>query len=121
MNIKYRITEHKNNNLFFNIEKGEFFDENDDEYLNYINYLNNNGEVMLITCNEIIEKEELPKIRKERDKLLKETDKYLLSDYPITLEQKNNYIIYRQYLRDIPNLYEYYDDVDFNLYKPNYN
>ena len=41
--------------------------------------------------------------RSIRDKILRETDKYLLVDYPITAEYKQKIIDYRQSLRDLPN------------------
>ncbi len=40
--------------------------------------------------------------RAERDLLLSQTDKYMISDFPITEEEKERYKAYRQYLRDIP-------------------
>ncbi len=40
--------------------------------------------------------------RLERNSLLKSTDKYMLSDYPITEEERELYRRYRQYLRDFP-------------------
>ena len=40
--------------------------------------------------------------RIERNYLLQSTDKYMLSDYPITEEQREQYKQYRQYLRDVP-------------------
>ena len=39
--------------------------------------------------------------RSIRDKILHETDKYLLVDYPVTAEYKQKIIDYRQSLRDI--------------------
>lgn len=39
--------------------------------------------------------------RSIRDKILRETDKYLLVDYPVTAEYKQKIIDYRQSLRDI--------------------
>lgn len=41
--------------------------------------------------------------RSIRDKILRETDKYLLVDYPVTAEYKQKIIDYRQSLRDLPN------------------
>ncbi|HIS34997.1 MAG TPA: hypothetical protein IAA79_08740 [Candidatus Avirikenella pullistercoris] len=41
-------------------------------------------------------------LREQRDKLLYRTDKYMLPDYPITEEEREEYRQYRQYLRDIP-------------------
>lgn len=47
--------------------------------------------------------EELSKeLRSKRDKLLRDTDKYLISDYPISPEDLEAVKVYRQALRDIP-------------------
>lgn len=40
--------------------------------------------------------------RAERNNLLAQTDKVVLSDYPITEEKLAQYKAYRQYLRDLP-------------------
>lgn len=40
--------------------------------------------------------------RTERDNLLAQTDKYMLPDFPITDEKREQYKAYRQYLRDVP-------------------
>ena len=44
--------------------------------------------------------------RNERNKLLEKTDKYLLQDFPITLENKMKILTFRQELRDFMNLDE---------------
>ena len=42
-------------------------------------------------------------LRIERNKLLKETDKYMVSDFPHSSEsKKNEWITYRQLLRNLP-------------------
>ena len=42
-------------------------------------------------------------LRIERNKLLKETDKYMVLDYPnLSESKKNEWIVYRQLLRDLP-------------------
>lgn len=41
-------------------------------------------------------------LRAKRNTLLSETDKFMTIDYPITDEEKQNYIKYREYLRNIP-------------------
>lgn len=41
-------------------------------------------------------------IRTQRDSLLAKTDKYMLPDYPIIDEEREQYKAYRQYLRDLP-------------------
>ena len=45
----------------------------------------------------------LKRARNIRNELLNRTDKYLLSDYPITDEQKQEIILYRQNLRSFIN------------------
>ena len=47
-------------------------------------------------------------VRKMRDKMLVDTDKYMLSDYPITEKQKQDYIAYRTYLRDYTKIENWY-------------
>lgn len=44
--------------------------------------------------------------RNERNKLLEKTDKYLLNDFPISLEDKMKILTFRQQLRDFMNLDE---------------
>ena len=39
-------------------------------------------------------------IRADRDYLLADSDKYMLSDFPITEEAREKWVAYRQYLRD---------------------
>lgn len=41
-------------------------------------------------------------IRQERDELLKNTDKYMIPDYPISEDKLTIIKTYRQELRDIP-------------------
>lgn len=45
--------------------------------------------------------------RAERDNLLARTDKYMLPDFPITDEKREQYKAYRQYLRDLPEQAEF--------------
>ncbi len=40
--------------------------------------------------------------RAERDLILANTDKYMISDFPICEEERQKMISYRQYLRDVP-------------------
>lgn len=39
-------------------------------------------------------------IRAERDELIQNSDKYMLVDFPITEEEREKWVAYRQYLRD---------------------
>lgn len=43
----------------------------------------------------------IKEIRRQRDSLLVQTDKYMITDYPISEESREKYKQYRQYLRDI--------------------
>lgn len=47
--------------------------------------------------------------RSERDAMLKATDIYMLSDYPISYSDRQKYISYRQYLRDLPQALKFPD------------
>lgn len=40
-------------------------------------------------------------VRADRDRLLKESDVRMLPDFPITSEEEELWLLYRQYLRDI--------------------
>ena len=54
-------------------------------------------------ANEEMNSLVLQVLRAERDTLLKESDKYTLSDYPHTSdEMKQKWLTYRQQLRDLP-------------------
>ena len=54
------------------------------------NYINNNKNI-------------LDRVRNIRNELLNKTDKYILSDYPISLEHQMIIKTYRQYLREFIN------------------
>jgi len=43
-------------------------------------------------------------LRELRNKFLNDTDKYILNDFPITDDKRNEIIIYRKELRDFMNL-----------------
>jgi hypothetical protein len=47
-----------------------------------------------------IQNQNLQLKRYERNDLLLKTDKYMLNDFPLTDEKKNEVLAYRQYLRD---------------------
>lgn len=44
----------------------------------------------------------LEEIRLERNRLLQESDKYMLSDFPVSETEREQWITYRQALRDFP-------------------
>jgi hypothetical protein len=69
-----------------------------------------NGQVII---NRITEKEqelkieELKQLRTKRNTLLDQTDKYIIADYPHpTPEKKQEWLDYRQALRDLPSTTE---------------
>ena len=45
----------------------------------------------------------LKRARNIRNELLNRTDRYILSDYPITIEEQNEIKLYRQHLRSFIN------------------
>jgi hypothetical protein len=45
------------------------------------------------------------KLRTTRDKYLAETDKYMISDFPIDTKVRGQYREYRVYLRNLPKMY----------------
>ncbi len=53
-------------------------------------------------------------VRVERNRLLSESDKYVLCDYPITPERKDAFKTYRQKLRDLPEQ----EDFPYNVIFP---
>lgn len=56
--------------------------------------------------------ERIQSMKMSRDARLLGTDKYMLSDFPITGEQRERMMAYRQALRDLPNQ-EGFPDVPF--------
>ncbi|MBS6474287.1 MAG: phage tail assembly chaperone [Acetobacter sp.] len=65
-------------------------------------HVNNAGETFFTEPKtDETRKKEL--VRRKRDYLLSETDKYVsVPDFPITSEKRQAYIAYRQKLRDLP-------------------
>ncbi len=55
--------------------------------------------------SEIMNASAHQELRRWRNLKLSETDKYMLSDYPISVEDKAIIITYRQTLRDLPSTY----------------
>jgi hypothetical protein len=48
----------------------------------------------------------MEELRVERNRLLSGSDKLVLSDLPLTSEEKDLVILYRQTLRDLPSKYD---------------
>ena len=62
-------------------------------------YLQVNGEYVLTSSDEAIEQKEAD-VRSVRNQYLEKTDKYMITDYPITDDERELYKQYRTYLRD---------------------
>ncbi len=63
------------------------------------------GDIVLEVSQERVEAHramKLEELRAKRNSLLLETDKYMLSDYPISSENRDLMVAYRQALRDLP-------------------
>lgn len=45
-------------------------------------------------------------LREKRNRLLAETDKYMLSDFPVDTRTRGLYRDYRQYLRNLPKMFD---------------
>ena len=64
-------------------------------------YIHCDGQFVITSSDEAIEQRK-EQVRSVRNQYLEQTDKFLLSDYPITSTQKTKYKQYRAYLRDYP-------------------
>ena len=64
-------------------------------------YMQINGEYVLTSSAEAIEQKKTD-VRAVRNQYLEQTDKFMITDYPITSTQKTKYKQYRAYLRDYP-------------------
>ena len=62
-------------------------------------YMQINGEYVLTSSAEAIEQKE-DDVRAVRNQYLEQTDKYMITDYPSTDEERELYKQYREYLRD---------------------
>ena len=80
------------------------------EYADLAVYCNSNGLIIedkgdyLESVNppDPSDEDKQAQVRAVRNQYLEQTDKFLLSDYPITSTQKAKYKQYRAYLRDYP-------------------
>lgn len=78
-------------------------------YTQYLKALHQNNNIVLYvdeTDKNYVDMETWKKIRLQRNQLLQETDFYLMMDYPINEMCRQETIIYRQRLRDIPQNHE---------------
>lgn len=62
-------------------------------------YVQVDGEYVLTSSDQAIEQRKVD-VRAVRNQYLVDTDKFMITDFPISKEEKANYKSYRQYLRD---------------------
>lgn len=92
----------------FEVESEESTKFEYDEYLLELKYrlgietdIENNLDVWMKCAKDTCYNKCATKVRNERDRLLIESDKYLLPDYPIDETKRDKVVVYRQALRDI--------------------
>lgn len=94
----------KDNKIIAHNETGEFpclvYDsvEEDTEH-QLSDYVHCDGQFVLTVSDEAIEQRK-EQVRAVRNRYLEGTDKFLIADYPITDEEREQYKAYRVYLRD---------------------
>ena len=62
-------------------------------------YVHCDGQFVLTSSDEAIEQRK-EQVRSVRNQYLEQTDKYMITDYPITDDERELYKQYREYLRD---------------------
>ena len=70
-------------------------------------YVQVNGEYVLTSSYEAIEQNKA-EVRAVRNQYLEQTDKYMITDYPITDDERELYKQYREYLRTYPECRDWY-------------
>ena len=70
-------------------------------------YIHCDGEYVLTSSAEAIEQKKA-KVRAVRNQYLEQTDKFMISDYPISDEERELYKQYRTYLRTYPECQDWY-------------
>ena len=70
-------------------------------------YVHCDGQFVLTSSAEAIEQKKAD-VRAVRNQYLEQTDKYMITDYPITDEERELYRQYREYLRTYPECQDWY-------------
>lgn len=70
-------------------------------------YTQVNGEYVLTSSNEAIEQRK-EQVRSVRNQYLEQTDKFMITDYPISDDERELYKQYREYLRTYPECQDWY-------------
>ena len=70
-------------------------------------YIHCDGQFVLTVSDEAIEQRK-EQVRSVRNQYLKQTDKYMITDYPVTDDERELYKQYRTYLRTYPECRDWY-------------
>ena len=81
----------------FHLMNYESLEEDTEHQLS--DYVHCDGQFVLTVSDEAIEQRK-EQVRAVRNQYLEQTDKYMIADYPITDEEREQYKAYRVYLRD---------------------
>lgn len=104
----------KDNKIIAVNESGEFpclvYDKTEEDTEHTLqDYVHCDGQFVLAISDEAIEQYK-KQVRSVRNRYLEQTDKYMsISDFPITEEERQQYRLYRQYLRDYPETDGWYE------------
>ena len=81
-------------------------------------YVHCDGQFVLTVSDEAIEQRK-EQVRSVRNQYLEQTDKYMITDYPISDEERELYKQYREYLRTYPECQDWYKNPpkDFSTWK----
>ena len=102
----------KDNKIIAINESGEFpllnhdSIEEDSEH-STSDYLQVNSEYVLTSSAEAIEQKKA-EVRAVRNQYLEQTDKYMITDYPVSDDERELYKKYREYLRTYPECRDWY-------------
>ena len=83
------------------------YDVQEDNEHSVSDYLQVNGEYVLTSSDEAIEQKKA-EVRSVRNRYLEQTDKFMITDYPITDDERELYKQYRVYLRTYPETTDWY-------------
>ena len=70
-------------------------------------YIHCDGQFVITSSDEAIEQRK-EQVRAVRNQYLEQTDKYMITDYPIADEERELYKQYREYLRTYPECQDWY-------------
>ena len=70
-------------------------------------YIHCDGQFVLTSSDEAIEQRK-EQVRAIRNQYLEQTDKYMITDYPISDDERELYKQYREYLRTYPECQDWY-------------